>query len=257
MDQGLLLALIADVQRRDQVLVGVVDLVVVVGRRVVMGRRACDRVRSLNGVTSGIWTGLSQGVITRHHVSHVVEGLDDVLEGLALRIGAQGGRVDVGRGTRLLRHVVHLMRDILTLESVWCCSLEKIVALLKDRALDAFASDSINNQLVVSSLRAVSLMVSKVALATGDLLLRPTDILHALAHLLFSDANWIRHRQGVPRYSLLHIETVGRRLVWSRHAWHHGLRAAVLDVLESRVRHPRHEDVLVRLQPLMKCRMLY
>ena len=57
MDQGLLLALIADVQRRDQVLVGVVDLVVVVGRRVVMGRRACDRVRSLYGVTSGIRTG--------------------------------------------------------------------------------------------------------------------------------------------------------------------------------------------------------
>lgn len=76
-------------------LVGVINLVVV-GRRMMMRRGASDRVRSLDRVAAGVWTRLGQGVIARHHVRHVLEWLDDVLEGLALSIGAQRGRIDVG-----------------------------------------------------------------------------------------------------------------------------------------------------------------
>lgn len=44
------------------------------------------------------------------------------------------------------------MRDILTLESVRNRSLEEVVALLEDRALDAFASNGVDYELVVRSL---------------------------------------------------------------------------------------------------------
>lgn len=75
-------------------LVGVINLVVV-GSRLVMRRGACDRVRGLDRIAASVRTRLGQGMITRHHVRHVVERLDDVLEGLALRIGAQRGRIDI------------------------------------------------------------------------------------------------------------------------------------------------------------------
>ena len=109
---------------------------------------------------------LGQRMITRHHVRHVVERLYDVLEGLALRIGAQRRRVDVGRGPRLLRQLVHLMRDILTLESIWNRSLKEVVALLEDRALDAFAANCVDDELVVCGLRTVSLIISWVAVTS-------------------------------------------------------------------------------------------
>ena len=76
-------------------LVGVINLVMVVSRSLVVRRGACDRVRGLDRIAASVRTRLGQGMITRHHVRHVVERLDDVLEGLALRIGAQRGRIDI------------------------------------------------------------------------------------------------------------------------------------------------------------------
>lgn len=149
------------------------------------------------------------------------------------------------------------MRDVLTLESVRNRSLKEVVALLEDRALDAFASNGVDYELVVSGLRTVNLMISWVALASRHRLrLQPVDFLHALAHLLFAATHWIRHRQATASYSLLHLKAMRRRQVRAHRSGHLGLRAAVLDVLESHVRHPRHEHVLIRLHVALMTRMM-
>lgn len=101
-------------------------------------------------------------------------------------------------------------------------------------------------------------MITWVALASSHRLrLQSVDFLYALAHLLlFAATHWIRHRQATAGCSLLHLEAVRRWLVRAHHRGHLGLRATVLDVLESYIRHPRHEYVLIRLHVALMSRMM-
>ena len=77
------------------------------------------------------------------------------------------------------------MRDILALEAARSRTLEEVVALLEDRTLDAFTSDGVDDQLVIASQRAVSVIVALTASASYELLvLSAAEALNALTGVL-------------------------------------------------------------------------